>query len=165
MAKDDLHDDARDQDDRDHDDDGVKAGKELVAKAGPAVASHDDDRVEISQDMHAEATHDHGLAHTTPVSLLAGVLSVLLVLTIITVVVTRIDLGGQGNLVIAMIIATIKAALVVTYFMHLRWDRRMHLLAFLSSVLFAILFLSMAITDRREYMPDILKLQEAQGQQ
>jgi len=47
----------------------------------------------------------------------------------------------------------------------LRWDRRMHLLAFLSSVLFAILFLSMAITDRREYMPDILKLQEAQGQQ
>jgi cytochrome c oxidase subunit 4 len=125
----------------------------------------DDDRVEISHDMHAEATHDHGLAHTTPVSLLVGVLSVLLVLTIITVTVTRLDLGGQGNLVVAMIIATIKAALVVTYFMHLRWDRRMHLLAFLSSVLFLILFLSMALTDRHEYLPDVLRLQEAQGQQ
>jgi cytochrome c oxidase subunit 4 len=160
MAKEDL-----DDDDRDEDDDGVEAAKKHPAKTAPAAAAHGDDRVEISQDMHAEETHDHGLAHTTPLSLLVAVLSVLLVLTIITVIVTRIDLGGQGNLVIAMIIATIKAALVVTYFMHLRWDRRMHLLAFLSSVLFLILFLSMAITDRREYMPDVLKLQEAQGQQ
>jgi cytochrome c oxidase subunit 4 len=76
-----------------------------------------------------------------------------------------VDLGGEGNLVVAMVIATIKAALVVTYFMLLRWDRRMHLLAFLSSVLFLILFLSLAITDRREYMPDVLRLEEAQGAQ
>jgi cytochrome c oxidase subunit IV len=179
MAKDDLKDEDRDEDDRededegqddededdaDENDDGLEA-RPAEAKPGTKVAVVDAERVEISQDMHAEETHDHGLAHTTPISLLVGVLSVLLVLTIITVIVTRIDLGGQGNLVVAMVIATIKAALVVTYFMHLRWDRRMHLLAFLSSVLFLILFLSMAITDRNEYMPDVLRLQEAQGQQ
>jgi cytochrome c oxidase subunit 4 len=175
MAKDDLKDADRDEDERDdededdededdEDDNGVEAER-AEAKPGARLAVTDPERVEISQDMHAEETHDHGLAHTTPVSLLVGVLSVLLVLTIITVIVTRLDLGGQGNLVVAMVIATIKAALVVTYFMHLRWDRRMHLLAFLSSVLFLILFLSMAITDRSEYMPDVRRLQEAQGQQ
>jgi caa(3)-type oxidase subunit IV len=99
---------------------------------------------------HAEA-HDHGLAHTTPVSLLFGILAVLLVLTIATVSVTSIDLGAQGNLIVAMIIATVKAALVCTFFMHLLWDKKFHVVLFLTSVLFLILFLSMTTTDRGEY--------------
>ena len=48
---------------------------------------------------HGPGGHDHGLAHTTPVSLLFGILGALLVLTIATVAVTAIDLGAQGNLV------------------------------------------------------------------
>lgn len=95
--------------------------------------------------------HDHGLAHTTPVSLLFGILAALLVLTIATVAVTSIDLGAQGNLVVAMIIATIKAGLVCTFFMHLLWDKKFNAILFLTSVLFLILFLSMATTDRGEY--------------
>jgi cytochrome c oxidase subunit 4 len=114
------------------------------------------------RDVHEHDEH-HGLAHTTPVSLLVIVLSALLVLTIITVAVTRVDLGSQGNLVVAMVIATIKAALVVMYFMHLRWDRKMHLVVFLSSVLFVILFLSMTVTDRAEYRPSVEQLEEAQA--
>ena len=102
--------------------------------------------------MHSfEAGHDHGLAHTTPVSLLFGILAVLLVLTIATVAVTSIDLGAQGNLVVAMVIATVKAGLVVTFFMHLLWDKKFNLILFLTSVLFLILFLSMATADRSEY--------------
>ena len=95
--------------------------------------------------------HDHGLAHTTPVSLLFGILAVLLVLTVATVSVTSIDLGAQGNLIVAMIIATVKAALVCTFFMHLLWDKKFHVVLFLTSVLFLILFLSMTTTDRGEY--------------
>lgn len=95
--------------------------------------------------------HDHGLAHTTPVWLLFAILGALLVLTIATVAVTSIDLGAQGNLVVAMIIATIKAGLVCTFFMHLLWDKKFNLVLFLTSVLFLILFLSMATTDRGEY--------------
>src|ERR671927_293995 len=75
---------------------------------------------------HAAPHADHGLAHTTPVILLLAVLGVLMVLTIVTVAVTSIDLGAQGNLVVAMIIATIKAALVVMFFMHLVWDKKLH---------------------------------------
>jgi cytochrome c oxidase subunit 4 len=95
--------------------------------------------------------HDHGLAHTTPVWLLFGVLGALLVLTIATVAVTSIDLGAQNNLIVAMVIATIKAALVCTFFMHLLWDKKFNAILFLTSVLFLILFLSMTSTDRGEY--------------
>jgi cytochrome c oxidase subunit 4 len=94
--------------------------------------------------------HDHGLAHTTPISLLFGILAALLVLTIATVAVTSIDLGAQGNLIVAMAIATVKAALVCTFFMHLLWDKKFNLVLFLTSVLFLILFLSMTTADRGE---------------
>jgi cytochrome c oxidase subunit 4 len=112
---------------------------------------------------HGGGHGDH-FAHTTPLSLLVGILAALLVLTILTVSVTSIDLGSQGNLVVAMVIATIKAGLVVTYFMHLRWDRLFHLILFLTSVLFLILFLSMSITDRSEYDRDVESFRQSQGQ-
>jgi cytochrome c oxidase subunit 4 len=106
----------------------------------------------------------HGFAHTTPLPLLFGILGALLVLTVLTVSVTSIDLGAQGNLVVAMVIATVKAGLVVTYFMHLRWDRLFHLILFLTSVLFLILFLSMSITDRSEYDKDVESFRQSQAQ-
>jgi len=113
----------------------------------PKAAAHSH-----AHDDHAHGDgHDHGLAHTTPVWLLFAILGALLVLTVATVAVTSIDLGAQGNLVVAMIIATVKAALVCTFFMHLLWDKKFNLVLFLTSVLFLILFLSMATTDRSEY--------------
>jgi cytochrome c oxidase subunit IV len=127
----------------------------------------------MADHAHASATdgahggghgEHHGFAHTTPLSLLVGILVALLVLTVLTVSVTSIDLGSQGNLVIAMVIATVKAGLVVTYFMHLRWDRLFHLILFLTSVLFLILFLSMSITDRSEYDRDVEAFRQSQAQ-
>ncbi|MEI9935624.1 MAG: cytochrome C oxidase subunit IV family protein [Pseudomonadota bacterium] len=98
---------------------------------------------------------DHGLAHTMPVWMLIAVLGALMGLTVLTVSVTNFDLGSQGNLVVAMVIATIKAALVVTFFMHLLWDKKFHLILFFTAVLFVVLFLSMSITDRGEYQHNI----------
>ncbi len=99
--------------------------------------------------------HDHGLAHTTPVWLLISILMALLFFTVLTVAVTSFDLGSQGNLVVAMVIATIKAGLVATFFMHLAWDKRFHAIGLAGGVLFFILFLSMVVTDRGEYQKDI----------
>ncbi len=114
------------------------------AKAAAAVhSSHD-------HGTHGD-DHGHGLAHTMPVWLLIGVLGALLFLTIATVAVTAIDLGAQGNLIVAMVIATIKAVLVCTFFMHLLWDKKFNLVLFLTSVLFLVLFLAMTTTDRGEY--------------
>ena len=108
--------------------------------------------------------HGHGLAHTTPVSLLIAILAALMILTLITVAVSSVDLGSQGNLVVAMVIATIKAALVVAFFLHVVWDKKLHLILFLVSVLFLILFLSGSVTDRAEYEPDIQQFQVGAAQ-
>src|SRR6188768_515238 len=103
-------------------------------------------------DAHAHGDdHGHGLAHTMPLPLLFGVLGALLALTVATVAVTSIDLGAQGNLVVAMIIATVKAALVCVFFMHLLWDKKFNAVLFLTSVLLLILFLSLTTNDRGEY--------------
>ena len=136
-------------------DDKPEAEKPEAAAEAAHDHAHGDDHDHAHDghghgEAHADG-HDHGLAHTTPVSLLFGILAALLVLTVATVSVTSIDLGAQGNLVVAMIIATIKAALVCTFFMHLLWDKKFHAVLFLTSVLFLILFLSMATTDRGEY--------------
>jgi cytochrome c oxidase subunit IV len=104
---------------------------------------------------HAHGHDDHGLAHTMPLPLLFGVLGALLALTVATVAVTGIDLGAQGNLIVAMIIATIKAALVCVFFMHLLWDKKFNAILFLTSVLLLILFLSLTTNDRGEYQHDV----------
>jgi cytochrome c oxidase subunit 4 len=54
-----------------------------------------------------------------------------------------------------MIIATIKAGLVMAFFMHLAWDKGFNLTVFLSSFLFVLLFLSLTLTDRNEYQAEI----------
>ena len=68
------------------------------------------------------------------------VLISLLALTVITVGVAQIDFGHL-NAFFAMFIATVKAALVLLYFMHLRYDDRFYSLIFASAVFFvAVLF-------------------------
>ena len=126
-------------------------------KSAPAkAAAHDHDHDHGAHDhAHAHDDHGHGLAHTMPLPLLFGVLGALLALTVATVAVTSIDLGAQGNLVVAMIIATVKAALVCVFFMHLLWDKKFNALLFLTSVLLLILFLSLTTNDRGEYQHDV----------
>ncbi|MEO8901516.1 MAG: cytochrome C oxidase subunit IV family protein [Polyangiaceae bacterium] len=118
-----------------------------------------DSNIKVGDHKPGTDPHDHGLAHTMPVWMLLAVLGALMVLTFLTVSVTSFDLGSEGNLVVGMVIATIKAGLVVTFFMHLFWDKKFHLILFLTAVLFVILFLSMSITDRSEYQSGIDKYQ------
>jgi cytochrome c oxidase subunit 4 len=108
--------------------------------------------------------HGDEIAHVTPVRLLLAVWGALMVLTVITVAVTSVDLGSRVNLLVAMAIATVKAGLVVTYFMHLRWDRPFHTLVFLGSLLFVSLFISMTLFDKSEYEPDIEEMYLQKGQ-
>ncbi len=140
----------QDEGDADDEDEAPAAAKPAVAAAPAAAAIVDHGQA------HAAAAHeDHGLAHTMPIWMLLAVLGALMLLTILTVSVTNYDLGSEGNLVVGMVIATVKAGLVVTFFMHLLWDKKFHLILFLTAVLFVVLFLSMTITDRGEYQGNI----------
>jgi cytochrome c oxidase subunit 4 len=93
--------------------------------------------------------------HVMPVYMLAFTFAVLLVLTILTVTVTQVDLGSSLNLSIAMIIATIKAAMVCLYFMHLRFDKPFNALILVSCIGFVILFLGLSTLDTESYSDDI----------
>jgi len=149
--------DARKSDaDEDEDEAHDASEDETVALGVRAPSSHAPRAGAVERAAsRAAVAHDHGLSHITPVKLLLGVFGALTVLTVFTVLVTSIDLGSQGNFVVAMIIATIKAGLVMAFFMHLVWDKKFNLTVFLSAFLFVLLFLSLAMTDRNEYQAQI----------
>lgn len=114
---------------------------------------------------HAPAPGQHGhghgnghghVGHIVPTSLLAAVLLALLFLTFVTVAARWIDLGPVYNVWVAMIIATIKAALVGLYFMHLRWDRPFNAIVLVSSLGFVALFIIFSMMDTGQYQGDIL---------
>jgi cytochrome c oxidase subunit 4 len=120
------------------------------------------------KDAKAEAEHGHHgdeIAHSVPLWQLFAVWGALMVFTVLTVYVAGLGLGARTSFTIAMIIATVKAGLVMAVFMHLWWDKRLNVLAFLGSFLFVVLFIGMLLTDKREYTPDIQKKIEADAAQ
>jgi len=106
------------------------------------------------KDAHGAHGHDE-IAHPLSPALLIGVWVALMVFTGLTVWAASLGLGSQTSFTVAMIIATVKAGLVMGVFMHLVWDKPLNSLAFLGSFLFVLLFIGMALTDKSEYKPDI----------
>lgn len=92
---------------------------------------------------HGEETHTHD--HT---KWYIGTILALFFLTAITVYAATINFGSNTtNLIIAMAIATIKASLVVLFFMHLRWEKGMNAIVFLSSIFFVGIFMVFTFID------------------
>ena len=95
------------------------------------------------------------IAHVMSPAMLIGVFVALIALTGMTVAVTAVDLGPSMNLVVAMVIATIKGVLVAAFFMHLLYDNKLNLLIFLSSFGFLFLFVTITLMDSVETQRDI----------
>ena len=102
-----------------------------------------------------EATEHHSVGHVVPVRILAATGIALLILTVFTVWVAGFDLGNL-NIWAALAIAVLKGSLVVLFFMHLRYDRPFNGVVFVTSLALVALFISFALTDTREYAPDIV---------
>ena len=82
----------------------------------------------------------------------------LLFLTGLTVAASYVDFG-QGNIVIALTIATMKATLVALFFMHLAHDRPINGLIAIAGFIFLGLFLMfdlLDVTTRRDAVPQNL---------
>lgn len=131
----------------------VKAASPI--ETTPGITQDSDSAAAAAEAPHGGEHDEHGLSHTTTLQLLFGVFAALTILTILTVAVTGIDLGSQGNFVVAMIIATVKACLVMAFFMHMIWDSKFNVVVFVSSFLFVLLFLTMSLADRGEYQQTI----------
>jgi cytochrome c oxidase subunit IV len=95
---------------------------------------------------HGDGRPGYDFAHPFPVWGLLAVFFALVFLTIITVAQANLDLGSY-DIVISMVIATIKASLVVFFFMHLAFDKPFNAVVFLGSLLFVSLFLGFTLMD------------------
>ena len=76
------------------------------------------EHMQHSQELDTESERMH---HVTPASVYYVIFGALIVLTAITVGVAFLDLGWL-NTPIALLIAVLKASLVILYFMHVRWS-------------------------------------------
>ncbi|HEX5660187.1 MAG TPA: cytochrome C oxidase subunit IV family protein [Polyangiales bacterium] len=99
-------------------------------------------------DKHDDHGHAEGLVHVHvhPLSTYVGIFAALVTLTLITVGLSRIHLGDY-NFFIAVVVATIKAGLVATYFMHLKDDNRFNVLLFVGSLIFMGVFFIYTMND------------------
>ncbi len=97
---------------------------------------------------HTDSHHDTGHhLHGGP-KVYGVVLAALLTLTIITVVASKIDFGSaSANVIIALIIATIKATIVALWFMHLKYDKPVNGMIFASTLFFLALFFAYPYID------------------
>jgi cytochrome c oxidase subunit 4 len=76
------------------------------------------------------------------------VFAALIFLTITTTIVATIDLGPL-NIVVALLIAMIKASLVILFFMHMRWSSRlMHIVA-TAALFWLIILIALTLSDYR----------------
>jgi cytochrome c oxidase subunit 4 len=99
--------------------------------------------------------------HSSSPRIYLVVLGMLLVLTAITVGAAYVNFG-QFNLIIAVLIATVKATLVALFFMHLRHDPPINAIIFVSSLIFLSLLLLFPLIDiqsRDRVVPYGLRMQ------
>ncbi len=101
-----------------------------------------------TQDAHGHDAPIEGAvhAHVSSTFFYVAVFSALLVLTVTTVGQSYIDLG-RLNIVLVILIASMKAALVVSFFMHLRWDNKFNALIFISCIFFIGVFFAYTMND------------------
>lgn len=99
-----------------------------------------------SQAAHAEkGSHS---AHILPLKLYLFVGGALLFMTVVTVLAAQIHFGSSAiNLVIAMGIATVKAILVVLFFMHLKYDNRLYAIIFSIALIALTVFIVLTMFD------------------
>ena len=92
--------------------------------------------------MHGLTTSDH----VASLKLYYGVVAALFVLLALTVGVARIDLG-EFNVAAALLIAVVKAVLVVLYFMHVRWSSRLVWLFASGALLWLLILFMLTLSD------------------
>jgi cytochrome c oxidase subunit 4 len=107
-------------------------------------SKHHDDVQGHDIDLHG----DDGLVHVHvhPASTYVKIFAALVGLTLVTVGLSRIHLG-EWNFFIAVVVATVKAALVALFFMHLKDDNRFNVLIFVGSLLFMGVFFIYTMND------------------
>jgi cytochrome c oxidase subunit 4 len=88
----------------------------------------------------------HADHHIIPIKTLTAVIVALAILTVLTVLVSQVHLGAF-NVPIALLIAGVKASLVVAIFMGLKYDNKTNALVLALGFVFVLVFLVFTLLD------------------
>lgn len=102
---------------------------------------------------HSTGEH-HGFSHPMPVWQLLAVFFALIGLTGLTVYQSTFELGNM-ELALTMVIASLKASLVILFFMHMLHDKPLNAIIFLGSFIFVALFIGFTLMDSSAYRDSI----------
>jgi cytochrome c oxidase subunit IV len=91
------------------------------------------------------STEEHR-QHVIPMSVYVGIWASLIFLTGLTTFASFIELG-DWNIVLALVIATVKGTLVVLFFMHLYYSTKLTKVTMIAAIFFLFLLLSLSMTD------------------
>jgi cytochrome c oxidase subunit 4 len=111
-------------------------------------------------DYHPEGTPDlpeeHSATEHVSLATYLIVFAALMVLLIITVAVAFYVHAGDLNLIIALVIATIKAALVVLFFMHVKYASRLTKIFVCAAFLWLAILFAFTFADyvSRDWQPN-----------
>ncbi len=97
----------------------------------------------MSHDSHEEG-HGH---HIIPYPIYYKVFGALIFFTALTVVTAKFVDLGPFNLPLALLIAAVKAGLVIAFFMALKYDNRVNALILGLGLVFVVIFLSITLLD------------------
>ena len=102
--------------------------------------------------MQASTTTDHAAEIDKHVKVYISVFVALMVLTIVTVAISRYHLPVPIAITVALLVATIKGSLVACYFMHLISEKKLiYAVLVLTVVFFAVLLALPVITHNSGY--------------
>ena len=95
---------------------------------------------------NATAAHAHDEPHIVPMSVFIRVWIALLVLTGITVG-ASVYFPGTIGIIVAMIVTPLKAALILMYFMHLRYEKKVFVYMFMAAMCIFAVFMGLTLID------------------
>jgi cytochrome c oxidase subunit 4 len=85
--------------------------------------------------------------HVIPIRLYVAIWATLTVLTVVTALVAKVDMG-PFNTIVALGIATFKALLVVLFFMHVKYtSERMTKVVIVAAIFWLLLLLVLSLAD------------------
>ena len=111
-------------------------------------------------DEHGDDYHHHQHIATIRGNLI--IFGLLLACTALTIGAYMVRLG-EANLLVALLIAGVKATLVCTFFMHLKYEQRFNILFFLGSFLFVGVFVGYTLNDTDHRGDDVQGVLRGRG--
>ncbi|MBL0926905.1 MAG: cytochrome C oxidase subunit IV family protein [Phycisphaerales bacterium] len=107
----------------------------------------DDGRFDPHETLASDEAHAGHHVHVASFGLMFWVFAILLVLTALTVWTSRLPMSHTAHLVMAIVIATVKALLVAAFFMHLWWDKALNTIVVSATLFAAVLFVGLTLLD------------------